>query len=247
MLLRELGFEIVATSGNLSDEPICIDELEALERLRGIADGFLIHDRPIVRHVDDSVVRVMRGREMMLRRARGYAPLPIRLRDELPCILAVGAEEQRCPERRQESSSISTSESRPARHCKLSMSPDLLPLETTPAVVVCDFIEYLLLSMHQLTAPVCRFRIMGTCLSCMAENEIDRPHWGFHGMGRDTGRTTIWGGNSCVLGEIPLNGSPLSTLPSPGRAAIRQPSRTASAFCFETWGDAWERFVCRRS
>ena len=55
LLLRELGFAIVATSGNLSDEPICIDEHEALERLRGIADLFLVHDRPIVRHVDDSI------------------------------------------------------------------------------------------------------------------------------------------------------------------------------------------------
>ena len=77
LLMRELNFPIVATSGNLSDEPICIDEDEALHRLRGIADVFLVHDRPIVRHVDDSVVRVMCGREMMLRRARGYAPLPV--------------------------------------------------------------------------------------------------------------------------------------------------------------------------
>ena len=71
LLLRELGFPVVATSGNLSDEPICIDEHEALRRLAGIADFFLVHNRPIVRHVDDSVVRVVRGREMVLRRARG--------------------------------------------------------------------------------------------------------------------------------------------------------------------------------
>jgi hydrogenase maturation protein HypF len=77
LLMRELNFPIVATSGNLSDEPICIDEHEALDRLCGIADAFLVHDRPIVRHVDDSVVRTMCGREMILRRARGYAPLPI--------------------------------------------------------------------------------------------------------------------------------------------------------------------------
>jgi hydrogenase maturation protein HypF len=77
LLMRELNFPIVATSGNLSDEPICIDEREALQRLRRIADVFLIHDREIVRHVDDSIVRVMSGREMILRRARGYAPLPI--------------------------------------------------------------------------------------------------------------------------------------------------------------------------
>ncbi|HVM47343.1 MAG TPA: carbamoyltransferase HypF, partial [Candidatus Acidoferrum sp.] len=71
LLLRELGFPVVATSGNLSDEPLCIDEREALERLHGIADGFLVHDRPIVRHVDDSVVRVVLDRELVLRRARG--------------------------------------------------------------------------------------------------------------------------------------------------------------------------------
>ena len=68
------------TSGNLSDEPICTDEAEAVERLGGIADLFLVHDRPIVRHVDDSIVRVMLGRELVLRRARGYAPLPVRRR-----------------------------------------------------------------------------------------------------------------------------------------------------------------------
>jgi hydrogenase maturation protein HypF len=79
LLLAELGFPVVATSGNLSDEPICTDELEALDRLRGIADGFLVHNRPIVRHVDDSIVRVVLGREMVLRRARGYAPLPVRI------------------------------------------------------------------------------------------------------------------------------------------------------------------------
>jgi hydrogenase maturation protein HypF len=80
LLMAELGFPVVATSGNLSDEPICTDEREALERLGGTADVFLVHNRPIVRHVDDSIVRVMLDREMVLRRARGYAPLPIQLR-----------------------------------------------------------------------------------------------------------------------------------------------------------------------
>jgi len=103
LLMAELGFPVVATSGNLSDEPICTDEREALERLGGIADVFLVHNRPIVRHVDDSIVRVMLDRELVLRRARGYAPLPInvlpasRWQDKQNCrqagstILAVGA------------------------------------------------------------------------------------------------------------------------------------------------------------
>ena len=77
LLMAELGFPVVATSGNLSDEPICTDEREALERLGGIADVFLVHNRPILRHLDDSIVRVMLDRELVLRRARGYAPLPI--------------------------------------------------------------------------------------------------------------------------------------------------------------------------
>ena len=91
LLMSELGFPIVATSGNRSDEPICIDEATVLERLGGIADVFLVHNRPIVRHVDDSIVRVLLGREMVLRRARGYAPLPVRLRDAKGVRLAVGA------------------------------------------------------------------------------------------------------------------------------------------------------------
>jgi hydrogenase maturation protein HypF len=82
LLMASVGGPVVATSGNLSDEPICIDEREALERLRGIADLFLVHNRPIVRHVDDSIVRVMMNRELVLRRARGYAPLPVLVRSD---------------------------------------------------------------------------------------------------------------------------------------------------------------------
>ncbi len=84
LLMAELEFPVVATSGNLSDEPICTDENEALERLGDIADVFLVHNRPIVRHVDDSIVRVMLDREMVLRRARGFAPLPIQINTPLP-------------------------------------------------------------------------------------------------------------------------------------------------------------------
>lgn len=77
LLMAELGFPVIATSGNVSNEPICTDEIEAVERLRDIANVFLIHNRPVVRPVDDSIVRVMLDREMVLRRARGYAPLPV--------------------------------------------------------------------------------------------------------------------------------------------------------------------------
>jgi hydrogenase maturation protein HypF len=96
LLMAELNFPVVATSGNLSDEPICTDEHDALGRLHDIADVFLVHNRPIIRHVDDSIVRVMLDRKMVLRRARGYAPLPITLKTEnrnakSGIFLAVGA------------------------------------------------------------------------------------------------------------------------------------------------------------
>ena len=83
LLMRECPFPLIATSGNRSDEPIAIANDEATARLKDIAGHFLMHDRPIVRACDDSVVRLTRGRAGILRRARGYAPLGIRVSAKL--------------------------------------------------------------------------------------------------------------------------------------------------------------------
>lgn len=90
LLMQEFPYPVVATSGNQSDEPIAIDNQEARERLGAVADLFLMHDRPIARPCDDSVTRIQCGRQTVLRRARGYAPLPIPVSINLPHILAVG-------------------------------------------------------------------------------------------------------------------------------------------------------------
>ena len=79
LLARAFGRPFVLTSGNASDEPIVWRDGEARPRLSGIADFFLTHDRPIETRTDDSVVRVFCGREMPIRRSRGYAPEPLRL------------------------------------------------------------------------------------------------------------------------------------------------------------------------
>lgn len=79
LLLRAFGRPVVATSANLAEEPLCTDEEEAHQRLDGIADAFLDHNRPIAHPVDDSVVRLSQGGAIRLRRARGYAPSPLRL------------------------------------------------------------------------------------------------------------------------------------------------------------------------
>ena len=95
LLMRKLGTPVVATSGNRSEEPIVTDEQEARKRLAGIADAFLVHDRPIARPMDDSVVRMSRFGPIVLRRARGLVPRTIRLPESVAChvegpVLAVG-------------------------------------------------------------------------------------------------------------------------------------------------------------
>jgi hydrogenase maturation protein HypF len=95
LILKRMNRPIVLTSGNISDEPQCIDNNEVREKLKGIADYFLLHNREIVNRVDDSVVRVVDDKVQIIRRARGYAPAPINLPsgfDRHPPILAMGSE-----------------------------------------------------------------------------------------------------------------------------------------------------------
>ena len=95
LLVRAAGIPLVMTSGNVSDEPICIEDDDALRRLAGIADAFLVHDRPIVARYDDSVLLVRTGGRAatVLRRARSEAPQPLPLARAVPrTVLGTGAE-----------------------------------------------------------------------------------------------------------------------------------------------------------
>jgi hydrogenase maturation protein HypF len=93
MLLEKCTNPLVMTSGNFSDEPICMDNADALKRLSTIADAFLLNDRNIESRFDDSVFRRDRGETTLIRRSRGYAPDPLPLHGRVEgCVLAVGAE-----------------------------------------------------------------------------------------------------------------------------------------------------------
>jgi len=92
VLCREVGLPLVMTSGNLSEEPIAKDNDEAVRRLRGITDYFLLHNRDIYARYDDSVTMVERDKPQLIRRARGYAPHPIHLPFKAKQVLACGAE-----------------------------------------------------------------------------------------------------------------------------------------------------------
>ncbi len=83
---------LVMTSANLSEEPICIANDEAVRRLHKLADCFLVHNRDILLRCDDSVVRISGGRSRQLRRSRGFVPVPVILREDVPSVLAVGGE-----------------------------------------------------------------------------------------------------------------------------------------------------------
>ncbi|MBN1378797.1 MAG: carbamoyltransferase HypF [Gammaproteobacteria bacterium] len=93
LLLQDFGSALICTSGNVSGDPICKDNNEALHRLHNIADLFLVHDRPVARALDDSVAQVVLDKPVLLRRARGYAPRPIDVKTKMPspAVLAVGA------------------------------------------------------------------------------------------------------------------------------------------------------------
>lgn len=94
LLLDSFKGPLVMTSGNISEEPLVSSNEEALEKLGGIADCYLMHNRDIVNKIDDSVTRIIAGREAVIRRARGYAPEPVMLPEKLPEILGCGPEQK---------------------------------------------------------------------------------------------------------------------------------------------------------
>ncbi len=250
LLLAELGFPIVATSGNLSGEPICIDEYEALDRLADIADRFLVHNRPIVRQVDDSVVQVVGGQVQVLRRARGYAPLPIELNKTLPAVLGVGGHLKNTV-----AASIGS---------KVFISQHIGDLETIAALrvferTIADFesnydwspqlIAHDLHPDYQSThyasnRPQPKIAVQhhfAHVLSCMAENRVNAPVlgvcWDGTGYGTDG---TIWGGEWLLVRDDDFERvGHLRTFRLPGGdQAVQEPRRSALGLLYELFGDA---------
>ena len=249
LLMQELGIPVVATSGNVSDEPICTREYEAVERLRGIADVFLVHNRPIVRHVDDSVVRVMAGRELVLRRARGFAPLPVLIKEAASDVIAVGAHQKNAIAASVGnqvfiSQHIGDLETVPAYGAFEQVLADFANLyELRPATLACDqhpdYFSTQYARKQEGVEVVAVQHHYAHALSCMAENQLDPPalgiSWDGSGYGPDE---TVWGGEFLrVTSEGFERFAHLRTFALPGaEKAVKEPRRVALAILRETFG-----------
>ena len=250
LLLSDLGFPLVATSGNLKDEPICTDEGEALARLGSLAELFLVHNRPIARPVDDSVGRIVRGRESILRRARGYAPLPVAVQRNLPTILALGGHLKSTlafsvSDQVFLSQHLGDLETEEALDSFRATKRDLLSLyDVRPRVVACDLHPNYLSTQEAKASGLEIFPVQhhyAHVLSCMAEYGLEPPvlgvSWDGTGFGPDG---TIWGGESLEIREHGFHRlAHLRPFRLPGgEAAVKEPRRSALGVLWAIYGEA---------
>ncbi len=258
LLLTELQCPIVATSGNLSEEPICIDPEEATDRLAGIADAWLVHDRPIERHMDDSVVHVVAGAAQFLRRARGYAPLPIAVAHSDKVVLALGGHQKSTialgiADRVFVSQHIGDLESYQTQQAFERVILDFLRLyAVTPEVVAHDSHPDYASTLHAehltasggLLAGVPRVAVQhhhAHLAACLADanyyGQALGVIWDGSGLGPDG---TLWGGEF-LLGDSAGFRRVAAVMPYPllgGEAAAREPRRAAIALLWRAFGPA---------
>ena len=243
---------LVMTSGNISEEPIAIDNNEARERLSGLADAFLMHDRSIRTRCDDSVIRTFRGTTFPIRRSRGYAPFPVYLKSESPQILAVGAELKNafCLIRDQYAflshhiGDMENVETYDSFVDSITHYESLFRIK--PIAIAHDLHPNYLSSRYAIDRANCEglhsFEIQhhhAHITACMVENSFasNRPVIGVAFDGTGYGEDgAIWGGEFmladyqgykrvCHLAYIPLPG---------GDAAIRKPARIALAYLWSS-------------
>ena len=250
LVAKEAGVPLVATSGNLSDEPIAKDNEEALERLHDIADFFLLHNRDIERRIDDSVVKVVDGKPMPIRRARGYSPTHVRVPGlKGRRILALGGHLKNTVAIAkggevivsQHVGDLDTKLGIQSFHDAVSSMMRLYKFE--PDAVAVDMHPRYISSQwgRELGPPVTEVQHHHAhIVSCMAEHSLDEPALGvaWDGVGYGTDGKA-WGSEFMMatrdgfsqLGHI--NGFPLPG----GESSVHKPWKSALGLLWETFGD----------
>jgi hydrogenase maturation protein HypF len=252
ILLRDTGRPLVMTSGNLSEEPIARDNDEALRRLSEIADYFLIHNRDIYSRYDDSVAIVERGTSQLVRRARSYAPYPIRLSFKTRQVLGCGAEEKNtfCLTKdnyaflSQHIGDMENMETLEHFDSTISLYKRLFHIE--PEIIAHDLHPDYLATKYARELGESGIKLIPVqhhhahIASCLADNGLESPVIGVAfdgtGMGADG---NIWGGEFLVADYRNFRRvGHLEYLPLPGgAAAIKRPYRTAIGYILTLLGE----------
>ena len=246
---------LVMTSGNFSEEPIITDNLRAMEVLSPIADFFLTHNREIQVRNDDSITRSFRRRAYFLRRSRGYAPAPVRLKKKYPPILAVGAELKNTVALTAEgyaflsqhigdleNSEVFSSFENAIQHMQslFKVRPEVLAYDLHP-----EYLSTKYAFSRQEELPLRGVQHHHAHIAaCLAENQADGTVIGISldgtGYGLD-GR--IWGGEILVADLLDFRRAcHLEYVPMPGGArAIREPWRMAVSYLQLAFGSEWRQ------
>lgn len=260
-LLLEKGFTaLVMTSANRSDEPICTGNREAVERLQGIADFFLVHNRDILVRCDDSIALIAAGKPRLMRRARGFAPRPVILAKQYPSVLALGPQVKStvCIIKSHEAflsphiGDMETPQARDFFHDSIRLMQKIT--DCAPAIVACDLHPGYYATT--VAAGVQHMRVEKVqhhhahIASCMAENGITGKVIGLAMDGTGYGPdATIWGGEFLVADATDfVRAGHLMQFRLPGaEAAIREPWRIGASLLREAFGKQWQALAARMS
>jgi hydrogenase maturation protein HypF len=240
---------LVMTSGNMSEEPIAIDNDDAFERLAAIADYFLVHDRDIYLRSDDSIVRHIAGAERLIRRSRGFVPIPVFLKNDVPPILACGAELKNtvCITKQNKaflSQHIGDLENI-ATYDFFKLTVDHLKriLGINPEIIACDMHpDYLSTQFAEAQATIPNIQVQhhhAHIVSCMAEHKLEGEVIGlsFDGTGYGTDGA-LWGGEILIAEAHDFKrAGHLAYIAMPGStAAIKEPWRMAVSYLQDAYG-----------
>lgn len=253
LLLRDFGGPLIATSGNRGGEPICIDEHAAVAVFKGLVDGLLVHSRPIVRGVDDSIAQWAGGALRVLRRARGWVPEPLTLAYPLPTMLATGGHLKTTVAISEDhqvvlSPHLGDMDTGAARDLHIQTTLDMARLLEVQAQTVlhdshADYATSLWARVQPLpTEPVQHH--LAHLAGCALEHQLELPVmgsiWDGSGLGSDG---TLWGGETLRMNA---NGwqrlAHFLPFPLPGgETAAREPRRSLLGVMLVLMGDlAWD-------
>ncbi|RKY87220.1 carbamoyltransferase HypF, partial [candidate division KSB1 bacterium] len=250
ILLRGNFKALVMTSGNLTEEPIAFENMDALKRLNKIADYFLVHNREIYIRNDDSVYRIFNKKTYPIRRSRGYVPFPVFLKKKVPSVLGCGAELKNtiCLTKgdkaflSQHIGDMENYETLKSFEKSIEHLKNILEIE--PEIIAYDLHPDYLSTKYALNLR--NKKLIGVqhhfahILSCMAENQLEETVIGISIDGTGYGTDgNIWGGEFLIVSEDDFERvAHFEYVPMPGgEKAIKEPWRMGLSYLYHTYGD----------